>query len=137
MIYILLNHTVGPFLSASLFGFSFGLFSRAHFHLNQWFLTPPDKALIFIEPMFYNNSFNNLILNIIDNRIYLHTCTFPGGSDCKNLPAVWEMCVQSLGQENPLKEGLATHSRILAWRISQIGEPGGLQSMGLQRVRRN
>ena len=135
MTYILFNHTVGPFLSAGLFGFFFGLFSRAHFHLHQWFLTPPDKALIFIEPMFQNIPFNNLILNIIGNRIYLHTCTCPGGSDGKNLPAVWEMCVQSLGQENPLEEGLGTHSRILAWRISQIGEPGGLQSMKLQRIR--
>ena len=135
MIYILLNHIVGPFLSASLFGFFFGLFSRAYYHLNQWFLTPPDKALIFIEPMFLNNPFNNPNFNVIDNRVHLHTCTFPGDSDRKNLSAVWETCIQSLGQEDALEEGLATHSRILAWRTPQIGEPGELQSMGLQRVR--
>ena len=42
---------------------------------------------------------------------------------------------QSLGQEDPLEEGMATHSSILAWRIPRAEEPGGLQSMGLQRVR--
>ena len=55
----------------------------------------------------------------------------------KNLPAVRETWVQSLGQENPLEEGLATHSGILAWRIPWTEEPGGLQSMGSQRVRNN
>ena len=46
-----------------------------------------------------------------------------------------ETCVQSLGWEDPLGEGMATHSSILAWRIPWTKEPGGLQSMGLQRVR--
>ena len=45
-----------------------------------------------------------------------------------------ETWVQSLGGEDPLKEGMATHSSILAWRIPRTEEPGGLQSMGLQRV---
>ena len=44
------------------------------------------------------------------------------------------MGVGSLGQEDPLQEGMATHSNILAWRIPQTEEPGGLQSMELQRV---
>ena len=44
------------------------------------------------------------------------------------------MQVGSLGQEDPLEEGMATHSRILAWRISQTEEPGGLQSRGLHRL---
>ena len=47
------------------------------------------------------------------------------------------MRVQSLAQEDPLEEGMATHSSILAWRIPWREEPGGLQSMGLQRVRHN
>ena len=51
----------------------------------------------------------------------------------KNLPAMWETRVGSLGQEDPLEEGMATHSSILAWRIPWTEEPGGLQSMGLQR----
>ena len=46
----------------------------------------------------------------------------------KNLPAVQETQVQSVGREDPLEEGMATHSRVLAWRIPRTGEPGGLQS---------
>ena len=57
---------------------------------------------------------------------------FPGGSD-KNLPAVREAWVQSLGWEDPLKEGMATHSSILAWRTTWTEESGGLQSMGSQK----
>ena len=45
------------------------------------------------------------------------------------------MQIQSLGLEDPLEEEMATHSSILAWRIPWTEEPGGLQSMGLQRVR--
>ena len=52
----------------------------------------------------------------------------------KNPPAVQETWVQSLGWEDLLEEGMATHSSILAWRISWTEEPGGLQSMGSQRV---
>ena len=59
---------------------------------------------------------------------------FPGGSVVKNLPAMQETQVQSLGQEDPLEKEMATHSRILAWRIPWTEEPGGLQSMGSQRV---
>ena len=53
----------------------------------------------------------------------------------KNLPVTQEMGVQSLGQEEPLEKGMATHSNVLAWRIPWTEEPGGLQSMGSQRVR--
>ena len=53
----------------------------------------------------------------------------------KNLPALRETWVQFLGWEDPLEEGMVTHSSILAWRIPQTEEPGGLQSMELQRVR--
>jgi len=52
----------------------------------------------------------------------------------KNLPAMWETWVQSPGWEDPLVEGMATHSSILAWRIPWTEEPGGLQSMGSQKV---
>ena len=55
----------------------------------------------------------------------------------KNPPAMQEIWVRSLGKEDPLEEEMATHSSILAWRIPQTEEPGGLQSMGSQRVRRN
>ena len=52
----------------------------------------------------------------------------------KNLPAMQETQVRSLGQEDPLEEGVATHSSILAWRIAWTEDPGELQSMGSQRV---
>ena len=53
----------------------------------------------------------------------------------KNLPGLWETWVRSLGQEDPLEKGMATHSSILAWRIPWTEEPAGLQSMGSQSVR--
>ena len=53
----------------------------------------------------------------------------------KHLSAMWETWVQSLGWEDPLQEVMATHSTMLAWGLSWIEEPGGLQSMGSQRVR--
>ena len=52
----------------------------------------------------------------------------------KNLPSVQELQVQSLAREDPLEKEMATHSSILAWRIPWTEEPGGLQSMGSQRV---
>ena len=52
----------------------------------------------------------------------------------KNLPTVQESQVQSLGREHPLEKGMAIHSSILAWGIPWTGEPGRIQSMGLQRV---
>ena len=59
----------------------------------------------------------------------------------KNLPAMWETWVGSLGQEDPLEKGkailekeMATHSSALAWRMPWMEEPGGLQSTGSQRV---
>ena len=52
----------------------------------------------------------------------------------KNPPAIQETWVQSLGWEDDLEKGMATHSSIQAWRIPWTGEPGGLQPMGLQRV---
>ena len=56
----------------------------------------------------------------------------------KNLPAdAGDMQVRPLGREDPLEEGMATHSRILAWRNPWTEEPGGLQSIGLQRARQD
>ena len=52
----------------------------------------------------------------------------------KNLPAMWETQSRSLGWEDPLEKGKATHSSVLAWRIPGMGEPGGLLSMGSHRV---
>ena len=58
---------------------------------------------------------------------------FPVAQTVKNLPAMQETRVQSLGREDPLKKGMAIHSSILAWRIPWTEEPGGLQSIGLQK----
>ena len=55
----------------------------------------------------------------------------------KNLPAIQETWVRSLGREDPLEKGMATHCSILAWRIPRTEDPGGLQSMGSQRVGRD
>ena len=77
---------------------------------------------------------------------------FPGGSAVKNPPEIQEMQeahvpslgqdqeiqetqIRSLGWKDPLEEGTATHSSVLAWRIPRTEEPGGLQSMGSQRLR--
>ena len=62
---------------------------------------------------------------------------FPGASVIKNLPAVQETRVQFLGWEDPLEEGMATHSSILAWEIPWTEEPSRLQSTGSQRVEHN
>ena len=60
---------------------------------------------------------------------------FPSGSEVKNLPAMQETLVRSLGLEDPLEKGTATRSSILAWRVPRTEAPGRLQSIGLQRVR--
>ena len=62
---------------------------------------------------------------------------FLDGSDGKNLPAVQENWVQSLGQKDALEKEMATHFSILTWRIPWTEEPGRLQSMGSQRVRKD
>ena len=90
---------------------------------------------------------NNLPKDITESRrariptqAFLVPRWFPGAV-VKNLPAnagdAWyaDMWVQSLSQEDPLEEEMATHSNILAWKIPWTEEPGGLQSLGLQRVR--
>ena len=66
-----------------------------------------------------------------------YVTVIPGGSVVKNLPAMKEMQkmkIQSLGQEDPLEEGMATHSSVLAWRIPWTEEPGEVQFIGSQRV---
>ena len=55
----------------------------------------------------------------------------------KNLPTMQQTQVPSLGREDPPEKGMTTHSSILAWRIPPTEEPGGLQSMGSQRIRHN
>ena len=59
---------------------------------------------------------------------------FPAAQTVKNLPAMQETRVRSLGQEDSLEKGMATHFSILAWRIPWTEKPGGLQFVGSQRV---
>ena len=68
-------------------------------------------------------------------RVFNPSVGFPVGTVVKNPPANAGDTVGFLGQEDPLEEGTATHSGILAWRIPWTEEPGGLQSLGSQRVR--
>ena len=72
-----------------------------------------------------------------EGRGYPHqySWTFRVAQTVKNPPATQEAWVRSLGWEDPLEEGKATHYSILAWRIPWIEEPGRLESMGSQRVR--
>ena len=91
--------------------------------LNQWF---PDLAFGFPDPIGFSSNWFNCTL-------------FSWGCPCslviKNLPAVQETqerLVQSLNWEDPLEEGMATHSSILAWRIPWTEETGGLQSITLR-----
>ena len=65
--------------------------------------------------------------------VYLNQ-DFPVAQTVKNLPVMQETRVQSLGQEDPLENGIATHTIILAWRIPWTDKPGGLQFMGSLRV---
>ena len=66
---------------------------------------------------------------------FLHLRASLVAQSVENLPAVQETQVRSLGWEDPLEKEMATHSSILAWKTSWTEEPGGLQSMGSQRVR--
>ena len=75
----------------------------------------------------------------LNRTLYMCVCIhiymdLPVGSDSKGPPAMWETWVRSLDWEDPLEEGMATHSRIFALRIPRMEEPGELQSMGSQRV---
>ena len=79
---------------------------------------------------------NPLYLHVSYLQVCLLTEDFPCGSDCKdkNMPAMQETWVRSLGWEDSLEKGMAMHSSILAQEIPWTEEPGGLQSIGLQRV---
>ena len=63
----------------------------------------------------------------------LISMSFPGGSVVKNLPAIQEMWVRSLGQEEPLEKAMAMHSSMLAWEFPWTEKPGRIQSMGPQK----
>ena len=74
----------------------------------------------------------NPFINVESGKCGTQLCLW---SVVKNLPAMQEMRVQFLGQEDPLEKEMATHFSVLAWRIPGMGEPGGLPSTGSHRVR--
>ena len=74
------------------------------------------------------------------DELLIFSLGLPSGSVVKDSPAMQEpqeLQVRSLGQEDPLEDGMATHSSILAWRVPGTKEPGKLQSIRSQRVRHN
>ena len=70
----------------------------------------------------------------LNQVLFSRNSMLPMAQMVKNSPAMWENWVWSLGWEDPVEKGLATHSSILAWRSQWTEEPGGLQSTGMQRV---
>ena len=82
----------------------------------------------------FRNAHQQYFTYLIHSQDNLGTSPVKEFSALKNLPA---MQVQPLGQEDPLEKGTATHSSVLAWRISWTEEPGELQSIRPQRVRHN
>ena len=90
-----------------------------------------------MEPSSCREKSSGLPLILHYGELYNYFRGFPGGSAVKNLPAMQEMRVQSVGQEEPLEEKITTLSSILAWEIPWTEEPGRLWSMGSQRVGHN
>ena len=78
-----------------------------------------------------DNFLNHLMFKILE---YIHQWASLLAQIVKNLLAMWEILVQSLGWEDPLEQGMATHSSILLWRIPINGGAWGLQTMGSLRV---
>ena len=86
------------------------------------------RARIFLPSLLRGSGSRDIHYNILG---------FPGGSAVRIHLPMQERRVQTLGQEDLQEEGMATHSSVLAWEIPRTEEPGGLQTMGLQRVRRD
>ena len=95
-------------------------------------LQPPSHPPVPLNPIFFF-FFGGITMQHMDlPHQGQNSCSL--AQTVKNLPALQETQVPSLGQDYPLEQGLATHSSILAWQIPLTEEPGGLQSMGSQIV---
>ena len=94
-------------------------------------------------PLYLVDLLKNVTITNIDKLIYIKLndpyiiTGFPGSSDSKESPAMEETWILSLGWEDSLEKDMATHSSILAWRISWTEKPSSLQSMRLQRIKHN
>ena len=95
--------------------------------LQEAFLSLVDNHNLWHDFCYFFLQFGHLIM------LTRHDCASLVAQMVKNLPAMWETWVQSLGWEEALEKGMATHSSILAWRIPWIEEVGGQQSMRSQR----
>ena len=100
-------------------------------------VTTVHTLLITFAPLnccFYFEILSLIYVVCLHLEVYLWRWASVVAQMVKNPPAMQETWVQSLDREDPLEEGMATHSSILAWRIPWTEKPGGLQSMKLQRV---
>ena len=95
-----------------------------------WFQTFALTLMLIICKLYYPDDLQRGPLTEAASSATLWTAA----QTVKNLPAMRETWVRSLGREDPLEEGTATHSSILSWRIPRTEEPGGLQSIGSQRI---
>ena len=82
-----------------------------------------------------SEAWQSIVYEVTKSQTQLSLSHFLVAQKVKNLPKVQKTQVQSLGLEDPLEKGMATHSSILAWRTPWTKEPDGLQSMGSQKVR--
>ena len=89
----------------------------------------------FIHPFLFGFPFHLGYCNTLGTVTLLYGASLMA-QRVKNLPGMQETQVRSLGQEDPLEKGMATHSSILAWRIPWTEEPGGLQSWGRKELDR-
>ena len=96
------------------------------------------KRHLFCKSLVPNDFLKTLFFFLKEKSPFVYVCgASPLAQWVKNPPAVQEIWVWSLGQEDALKEGMATHSSILAWRLPWTEEPGRLQSIGSQRAGHN
>ena len=115
----------------------FGTFAKLYLPLCSANNLVGKKPFIWKKGYFNNYIYTDTVLILkVNNWLVVRMLErFPSGPVVKNLPAVQERRVQSLGGEDFLEEGMAAHSSILAWRSPGTEEPGRLQSTGLPRVR--
>ena len=119
--------------------------STLHHRLQTLFQPLPPKRIWLIRTV--SQTWNTAIQNAMFSEFYgfwtpvRGSRGFPGGTSGERtrlpMQETQEKQVPTLGWDDPLEEGMGTHSNILAWRNPQVEEPGRLQSMGLQRVRHN
>ena len=119
--------------------FTFSSPSNEYSRLNSfriyWFDLLPVKGTLKCLLQYHNSKASILWHSAFFVVQLSHLYPFLVAQMVKRLPAMWETQAQSLSQEDPLEKEMATHSSTLAWKIPWMEKPGGLQSMGSQKVR--